>query len=202
MGNPWAGGPWAVQTALFYLMVGLTVSVLSIAFRTCTGRTCTGWVPGPLGPSAKPIWGMLARIKQARGRLGFILVALVLVGITAVYLFDATTGNLLHSFRNPTPAAKDQFGRSVAISGDKVLVGAQLDDAGARDSGAAYLFDAATGSFLHTFLNPTPARGDGFGGSVAISGNKVLVGASGRDAGAKNSGGTAYLFSPVPTSPR
>ncbi len=41
----WAGGLWAVRTALYYLMIGLTVSVLSIAFRTCTG-----WVPRPLGP--------------------------------------------------------------------------------------------------------------------------------------------------------
>ena len=49
-------------------------------------------------------------------------------------------GRLLHTFLNPTPAAGDQFGWSVAISGDKVLIGAQFDDAGARESGAAYLF--------------------------------------------------------------
>ncbi len=38
--TPRAVGLWAVWTALSYLMIGLTVSVLSIAFRTCTG-----WVP-------------------------------------------------------------------------------------------------------------------------------------------------------------
>ena len=106
----------------------------------------------------------------------------------AAYLFDAGSGKLLHTFLNPTPAALDFFGSSVAISGDKVLIGAQGDDAGAKDSGAAYLFDAATGKLLHTFLNPTPATYDQFGTSVAISGDKVLIGAPNEDAGAKFSG--------------
>ena len=42
----WTGGLWAVQAALYYLMLGLTVSVISIAFRTCAG-----WVPRQPGPS-------------------------------------------------------------------------------------------------------------------------------------------------------
>ena len=134
----------------------------------------------------------------------------------AAYLFDAATGDLLHTFLNPTPDRDDYFGWSVVISGDTVLVGAWLDDAGAEDSGAAYLFDAATGNLLHTFLNPTPARHNGFGLSVAISGDKVLVGTSwaefatsfhltdlwrGSIAEAKRIY-AAYLFSPMPTSPR
>ena len=119
----------------------------------------------------------------------------------AAYLFDAGTGNLLQTFLNPTPGVGDGFGTSVAISGDKVLIGAWGDDAGAKDSGAANLFDAVTGNLLHTFLNPSPAASDEFGGSVAISGDKVLIGASGDDAGAKDSG-AAYLYLPVPTSRR
>ncbi len=55
---------------------------------------------------------------------------------------------------------------------------------------------------MHTFLNPTPAVGDSFFGSgIAISGDKVLIGAFEDDAVARDSG-AAYLFSPVPTSPR
>ena len=46
--TPRAVGLWAVWTALSYLMIGLTVSVLSIAFRTCTG-----WVPRQVGPGAE-----------------------------------------------------------------------------------------------------------------------------------------------------
>ena len=54
--------------------------------------------------------------------------------------------------------------------------------------GQLHLFDADTGSLLHTFLNPTPAEGDAFGGSIAISGDKVLIGAWGDDTRAENSG--------------
>ncbi|MCA2666585.1 MAG: hypothetical protein IM502_06775, partial [Microcystis sp. M045S2] len=111
----------------------------------------------------------------------------------AAYLFDATTGNLLRTFLNPTPATEDYFGNSVAISGNNVLIGARLDNTGAIDAGAAYLFDATTGNLLRTFLNPTPANDDRFGGMVAISGNNVLIGAIGDDAGATNAG-AAYLF--------
>ena len=42
----------------------------------------------------------------------------------AAYIFDATTGNLLRTLNNPTPAATDLFGRSVAVSGSTVVVGA------------------------------------------------------------------------------
>jgi Ca2+-binding RTX toxin-like protein len=109
----------------------------------------------------------------------------------AAYLFDST-GVLLQTFNNPTPAAGDQFGTSVSVSGNNILVGAPFDDTGTTDTGAVYLFDGTTGA-LQTFNNPTPAAGDQFGTSVSVSGNNILVGASGDDTGAFNTG-TAYLF--------
>jgi len=109
------------------------------------------------------------------------------------YLYDATTGALLQTFNNPTPAFRDRFGYSVSISGDNVLIGAPWDNAGAYDAGSAYLFDATTGVLLHTFNNPTPAMGDIFGGSVSISGDNILIGASYDDTSAYNAG-SAYLY--------
>ena len=106
-----------------------------------------------------------------------------------VYLFDASTGKLLRSFRNPEPAAGDHFGWSVAAVGERVLVGAYADDEGV---GAAHLFDAATGKLLRTFRNPEPAAGDMFGRTVAALGDKVLVGACADDEDA----GAVYLFDP------
>jgi hypothetical protein len=59
----------------------------------------------------------------------------------SAYLFS-TDGTLLNTFTNPTPASSDSFGWSVAAVGtDRVLIGALLDNTGAPDSGAAYLFD-------------------------------------------------------------
>ena len=114
----------------------------------------------------------------------------------AAYLFDGTTGALLHTFLSPNPAIGDYFARSVAGVGNNVLVADSVDRTGANDGGAAYLFDGTTGVLLHTFLNPTPAGGDHFGCSVAAVGNNVLVGATGDDTGGTNAG-AAYLFEGV-----
>ena len=106
----------------------------------------------------------------------------------AAYLFDGSTGALLQTFLNPTPNTNDNFGYSVAGVGTNVLVGAYLDDAGATDAGAAYLFDGSTGALLLTFLNPTPFDGDLFGISVAAVGTDVLVAEQRDDTGGLNSG--------------
>jgi len=104
------------------------------------------------------------------------------------YLFNAATGALLQTFNNQAPAIFDEFGHSVSISGNNVLVGEPFDDTDGTNVGLAYLFDATTGALLQTFNNPTPAD-DTFGRSVSISGNNVLVGAP----GATNAG-SAHLF--------
>ncbi|HMJ90379.1 MAG TPA: tail fiber domain-containing protein, partial [Candidatus Acidoferrum sp.] len=112
----------------------------------------------------------------------------------AAYLFS-TNGTLLITITNPTPAAGDWFGYSMAAMGnDRVLIGARLEDIGAMNTGAAYLF-STNGTLLTTFTNPTPALGDNFGVALAAMGNdRVLIGASEDETGAANAG-SAYLFS-------
>src|SRR6185369_11982455 len=111
----------------------------------------------------------------------------------AAYLFDATTGTLLRTFTNPTPGANDQFGSEIALFGNRALIAAPFDDAGATDSGAVYLYDTTTGALLRTFTNPTPAMSDTFGTSVALSGTRVLIGAEQDDTSGFNEG-IAYLY--------
>jgi hypothetical protein len=77
--------------------------------------------------------------------------------------------------------------------GNNVLIGAPYDDAGASNSGAAYLFDGSTGALLRTFLNPTPGAGDYFGCSLAAVGEDILIGAYGADT-SNGYDGVAYLF--------
>jgi len=101
----------------------------------------------------------------------------------AVYLFDRRTGKLLHTFLNPTPGETgttgqgDIFGRSVAFVDDKVLIGVSLDDTGAENAGAAYLFDGKTDKVLHKFVNPHPVADARFGVQVAALGNNILIAA-------------------------
>ena len=86
----------------------------------------------------------------------------------------------------------DQFGISVAISGDTVVVGAfgedsdatgvngdQTDDS-ADSAGAAYVFvrNGATWTQQAYLKASNTETGDVFGGSVAISGDTVVVGAN------------------------
>ncbi|MEX1254118.1 MAG: LuxR C-terminal-related transcriptional regulator [Dehalococcoidia bacterium] len=99
------------------------------------------------------------------------------LSVGEAYLFDAGSGSLLQTFVNPGPEAGTLFGKSVALVGNDVLVAAPQGDAGARDSGAAYLFDAGSGDLLQTFLNPNPDGDVGFGSSVAAIGDKAVVGA-------------------------
>ena len=142
----------------------------------------------------------MERLRTALLLVGLALAACGAPPETRVYkTYDEIDFTLTQTFLNPTPVGKSIA--SVAISGDKVLIGALGDHAGARNRSAAYLFDAATGDLLHTFRNPMTAPGYAFGAAVAISGDKVLFGAWFDDAGAEDSG-AAYLFSPVPTSPR
>ena len=117
------------------------------------------------------------------------------------YIFDATTGSLLHTLHNPSAydtGAGDQFGKAVAISGNYAIVGAYgEDDAGGTQSGKAYIFDVTTGSLLHTLHNPNAygtSANDNFGFSVAISGNRVVVGACQEDDAGGTESGKAYFY--------
>ena len=111
----------------------------------------------------------------------------------AVYLFS-TSGTLLNTFTNPTPAINDLFGHAVAVLGsDRVLISALFDNTGATSAGAAYLF-STNGTLLTTFTNPTPEDFDDFGNAVAAVGSdRVLIGARGDATGAAGAG-AAYLF--------
>ncbi|MGI9427292.1 MAG: hypothetical protein ACR2NM_01450, partial [Bythopirellula sp.] len=106
------------------------------------------------------------------------------------------TGNLLRTFNDPTVTNSDGFGVSVALDGNKVLIGANGDDTRGNFVGQAHLFDAMTGNLLRTFNDPTVTETDGFGWSVALDGNKVLIGATGDDTNGTQVG-QAHLFDAV-----
>ncbi len=117
-----------------------------------------------------------------------------------VYLFDVTTGQLTQTINNPLPADDDLFGSALSVSGNQVVVGAYSSDVSGTDIGAAYVFDATTGGLLDSLSNPTPDDGDEFGESVAIAGDKILVGVKDDDAtGAAR--GVAHVFGPPPFEP-
>ncbi len=93
--------------------------------------------------------------------------------------------------------AEDYFGAAVAISGDTAIVGAPRNDIGAdADQGAAYVFVRSGGTWTQQdkLRAATGTVGDFFGGSVAISGDTVIVGAYFNDVGANANQGSVYIF--------
>ncbi|MGH7595834.1 MAG: FG-GAP repeat protein, partial [bacterium] len=104
-----------------------------------------------------------------------VLVALVALAGAAL----AQTFTLKQTFPNPTPKLDDRFGNAVAAVGNKILVGASQDDTLASNSGAAYLFDAASSTPLLAIISPNPATDALFGAAVAAFGDDLLIGAPG-----------------------
>ncbi|TWT41910.1 hypothetical protein RAS1_30340 [Phycisphaerae bacterium RAS1] len=117
--------------------------------------------------------------------------------------------------------AGDNFGFSVAVSGDTLVIGAPFEDSSATgvngdqsdnsasDSGAAYVFvrDAGGVWSQQTYLKASnTGAGDVFGyPAVAVSGDTVVIGAPGEDSNATgvngdqnnnsaNGSGAAYVF--------
>ena len=87
------------------------------------------------------------------------------------------------------------FGESVSISGDRVVVGAKRNNGGAGRSGSAYVFrrSGTVWSQEAKLTASDAATGDFFGFSVAISGDMVVVGATGDDDAGDRSG-SVYVF--------
>ncbi len=126
----------------------------------------------------------------------------------AAYIFVRDGANWVHqaTLKASNTGAYDDFGCSVAISGDTVVVGARYEDGSGKgvnppsddaslDAGAAYVYTRRYG--LWTFEAILKGGGnssarDSFGTSVAVSGTTVAVGApfEGGHAGA------VYVFVP------
>ncbi len=88
---------------------------------------------------------------------------------------------------------------AVAAVGQNALIGAPADSSAGAGAGAAFLFNATSGSLIAALVQPDGAGG-GFGTSVAGTGTTALIGAPGANVG-QSDAGAAYLFDADPTSP-
>jgi len=115
----------------------------------------------------------------------------------SAYLYRYDDGSWVHEQKltSDNPRTSDVFGGAVAISGDRVIVGVSGDDDGGYNSGSVYLYRYDGGSWVvdQKLAASDAARDDSFGGAVAISDGRVIVGASGDDDGGYNSG-SAYIY--------
>jgi outer membrane protein assembly factor BamB len=81
---------------------------------------------------------------------------------------------------SPNSQFNGEFGYSVAISGNMVVVGAPEENVGGHTgAGAAYIFNAQTGGMVARLVDPNSQYYGEFGYFVAIMGNDVVVGGDG-----------------------
>ena len=121
----------------------------------------------------------------------------------SVYVFARdTTGDLASNWTQVAKltasdgAEGDNFGRSVSIDGDTMVIGARYDRFGSATLGSAYVFtrntagDLASGwTQVNKLFASDGANSDWFGGSVSIDGDTMVIGADGDD-----NKGSAYVF--------
>src|SRR5437870_1157938 len=102
-------------------------------------------------------------------------------GAAYVYLRTGSTWSQQAKLMAADAAGSSEFGSSVAISGDTLVVGAPFTAAGGVKVGAAYAFVRSGTTWMQQAkLVPTDAIGDDlFGASVAIDGETLAVGAIG-----------------------
>jgi hypothetical protein len=127
-------------------------------------------------------------------------------GYGAAYVFvrQASAWSQQAYLKAPNSGSFDEFGGSVSIDGEVIVVGAKgeasvancidydLQNNDSAGNGAAYVFIRQGNSWMHSaYLKASNAASSpgAFGTDVAVSGSVVIVGAPGEDSAATGSGG-------------
>ena len=133
--------------------------------------------------------------RMIAGAPGYLNVNLGTVPGFAV-IFERSSGGTWSQAAKLAPSnglAGDQFGNRVAISGDRAIVGAwrAYRQDGGNDRGSAYIFERASdGTWSQVVEFTGEERYNEFGRSVAISGDRAIVGARAKD----QYRGAAYIY--------
>ncbi len=95
------------------------------------------------------------------------------------------------------PVIRAEFGTTVAIDGETVVVGApSAITAGVGRAGAVYVYQDNNGAWdqVARLVPPDLASGDSFGQAVAIEGNTIVIGAYLADVQGVGGVGAAYVY--------
>ncbi len=112
----------------------------------------------------------------------------------SAYVFQRNGTSWTEQFKlKPSDGEENaSFGQSVSLDGDIVVIGAKEKNGDGKWSGSAYVFQRNGTSWIEQFkLKPSEGEeNDGFGWSVCIRGNNILVGAR----AANNFEGAVYVY--------
>ena len=121
----------------------------------------------------------------------------IVINDNAAYVHESFTGTgsttgIGSTFTQIVPsdgAISSDYGYSVAVGSQKIVVGAQNDDDNGNISGAAYIYDL-DGSNEIKITASDGAANDRFGYSVSVGSGRIVIGARGDDIGR----GAAYIY--------
>ena len=94
----------------------------------------------------------------------------------AVHIAHGATGLIARTLTSPTGKPGSLFGYKIATSGRIIAAGAPHDSTKAERAGAVHLFDWETGEHLRTIFSPASQEYDGFGWTLALDGDNLVVG--------------------------
>jgi len=119
-------------------------------------------------------------------------------GTGAAYIFEKTTSGWQFQQKLIAHDASSFgfFGTSVAIDGDRIVVGANGDQNAGNFAGAAYIFVRAGTKWTPEakLTGSENSASDNFGISVAIKGDRIVCGAFGNSEFNESERGSAYVF--------
>ncbi len=112
----------------------------------------------------------------------------------AAYIYKIST-NTITKIKDPANAP---FGRAVGISGNLAIIGCPFQNytfaaTTVVESGVVYIYNIATGIFTKV-NNPNNLAQDHFGATVAIDGNKAVIGAPDANAYGSTDCGIVYYY--------
>ena len=117
-------------------------------------------------------------------------------GAAYVFEWDGSAWTERQKLTAADSSARNRFGRSVAIDGNNILIGAYFDtNVNGGSAGAAYVFHWNGTSWVEQqkLLASDGTASDFFGGSVVVEGNTLVIGATGEDTNGSRAG-SAYVF--------
>lgn len=116
--------------------------------------------------------------------------------VVQVYERAGDVWALVQTAAPPDPERTREFGKSLAIGGSTLVVGATLEGDGAVAIGAVYVYRLGGGADLIATLPEPPGLGvgNGFGLSVSTDGSQIVVGSPAADVGQDRSVGAAFVY--------
>jgi FG-GAP repeat len=119
-------------------------------------------------------------------------------GLAIIYKLDAsgTSWSQFQTITDINGALNDNFGKSVSIDGNQLVVGVPNDNGTFTDQGSAIVYEFNGTSWIQKtkLTDASGAASDAFGTSVSISGDRIIVGAPFDDNVTNANAGSICIF--------